>query len=471
MKKSRALFFLVTAILSIALGVGLTALFISWLFHETPLPLNNQPRLALQHDRKSSAERFGNFEGVLSAGKGKPSSLPGDWPQFRGPGNDNIARSQRGLKTDWPDGKAPVVWRVEMGEGHAGAVIHKGCVYVIDYDRVRMMDAVRCLSLDDGVEIWRYSYPVEIKRNHGMSRTIPLVTDDYVVTIGPMCHLHCLDSKTGKLVWKKNMTKEYGTEVPAWYAGQCPRLDGKNLLLAPGNHPLMLALDLATGNPVWKTDPELDGMGMTHSSIAVVEIGGVRQLVYCTKQGVVGVTAADGKLLWKKPDWKNGIANVPTPVWLGDDRIMFTCGYGTGGMMLKVTKGPGGFKTEELFRRKPDEFGSDQQTPVFYQGYLYGVMPKPAELVCMAPDGKRVWSSGGSRFGLGPFLIADGYLLVLDDESGALTIAKADPAGYKESAKLPLLKGHDAWAPMAFAEGRLILRDLTEMICVDLGNK
>jgi len=87
-------------------------------------------------------------------------------------------------------------------------------------------------------------------------------------------------------------------------------------------------------------------------------------------------------------------------------------------------------------------------------------------------EGKRLWDSGaGARFGLGPFLISGGLILALDDERGTLHLAEAAPSGYKELAKAKLLNGHDAWGPMALAEGRLILRDLTEMICVDVGGK
>jgi outer membrane protein assembly factor BamB len=47
-------------------------------------------------------------------------------------------------------------------------------------------------------------------------------------------------------------------------------------------------------------------------------------------------------------------------------------------------------------------------------------------------------------------------------------MAEASPAGYRELARARVLSGHDAWAPMAFADGRLIVRDLTEMVCLDL---
>ena len=70
----------------------------------------------------------------------------------------------------------------------------------MDYDREKKQDAVRCLSLADGKEIWRYSYPVAVKRNHGMSRTMPAVTDKYVVGHGPKCHVACLDATAANCV-------------------------------------------------------------------------------------------------------------------------------------------------------------------------------------------------------------------------------------------------------------------------------
>ena len=79
-----------------------------------------------------------------------------------------------------------------------------------------------------------------------------------------------------------------------------------------------------------------------------------------------------------------------------------------------------------------------------------------------------MWSSGGDhKFGLGPYLIADGVLLVLND-TGTLSMAEASPSGFRLLASADVLPGHDAWGPMALVQGRLILRDLTQMACIDL---
>ncbi|MFW6286738.1 MAG: PQQ-binding-like beta-propeller repeat protein, partial [Candidatus Sumerlaeota bacterium] len=340
------------------------------------------------------------------------------------------------------------------------------------YDRENSKDAIRCLSLDTGEEIWRYTYSVEIKRNHGMSRTVPAVANGYVVSFGPKCHIKCLDAETGELNWERQLVMDNNARVPLWYAGQCPLIDGKNVILAPGADPLMMAIDIETGEIVWEAVDDVI-TGQTHSSIIPMEIEGVRQYVYEAETGVVGVEAETGRVLWTYPGWKIKIANVASPVYVGGGRIFCSGGYGAGSAMLQIEKDESGqFTTQELFRLPPSVFGSEQHTPIFYDGYLYGVEPRPkAEMVCLNVDGEREWASGGEhRFEIGPYMIVDGRMLALHGQTGELSLAEVSPAGFTPLAKAKVLDGHDVWAPMAYAEGRLIVRDLTQMICLDIGD-
>ena len=73
--------------------------------------------------------------------------------------------------------------------------------------------------------IWAYRYPNEVKRNHGMSRTVPAVIDKYVVSLGPKCHVLCLDPADGRRRWMLDLVRQYGARVPEWYAGQCPLVE------------------------------------------------------------------------------------------------------------------------------------------------------------------------------------------------------------------------------------------------------
>ena len=465
MKRSLPLFILpaLAAILGVlAVGVWLLA----------PNSGQVSPRLPGPHDHsgpkpadRGAAERNA---GTLVQGTGKPSALTGSWPQFRGADRTNIAHDARALARAWPEQGLEVRWSLQVGEGHAGAAIHNGRVYLVDYDREKQEDAIRCLSFEDAREIWRYTYYVKVKRNHGMSRTVPAVNDDVLVAIGPKCHVHCLNARTGELIWKMDLVEEFGTEVPPWYAGQCPLIDGDVVILAPGGaEALMVAVELRTGRIRWRT-ANPGGWRMTHSSITAMDYHGSRQYIYCTTSGVVGVAAEGGRILWRNTDWVIKLATVPSPVIVGEDRVFLSGGYNSGCVMLRLKGEVDAVTTEEVFRLSAAEFGSDQHTPILYRAHLYGVRAG-GELACLDLAGTRVWTSGAKRrFGLGPFLLVDGLLFVLNDQKGTLHLVEATPAGYNEFAQTRLLQGHDAWGPMAVAEDRLVLRDLTTMICVKM---
>ncbi len=397
-----------------------------------------------------------------SGGQAAPSGT-GSWPRFRNTNFNAESTQNVGLARSWPQGGPRQVWSVRMlGPGHAGAAIHRGRVFVLDYDTGQRQDVLRCLSLADGDEFWRMSYPVEIKDNHGISRTVPAVSDDYVVTLGPMGHVTCTRTDTGQRVWQIDTVKTYGTKIPGWYAGQCPLIDGNRAIIAPGGSALMIAVDLASGQVVWQT-PNPDNWGMTHSSIIPMQLGGTRTYVYAATGGVVGVSPSDGALLWSFPGWKVNTANVPSPVSVGDNRVFLTGGYGAGSMMLRVSGG----SASQVWKIPQNVFGSHQHTPIFYQNHLFGVaMDK--QFVCLNLDGQRVWSSGHTAtFGIGPYILAEGMFYILGDD-GTLVLAEANTSGWKELARARVLPGPDAWAPMALADGMLVCRDRETMVCLDV---
>lgn len=428
--------------------------------------------LRLPVDRSAGAGAAGETraldQGKLVPGKGVPApDLPGSWACFRGENRDGVSAESTPLREEWPENGPPKLWSVDLGEGYAGAAVRDGRVYLMDYDREAQADALRCLSLADGQEIWRFTYPVPVKRNHGMSRTVPALAGDCVIALGPKCHVTCLDAATGAFRWGIDLVLDYGSEVPPWYAGQCPLVEDGRLILAPaGKEVLLTAVDISSGEVLWKT-PNPRGWRMTHVSVTPVLAGGRKMYVYCGHRGVAGVAAEDGALLWDTEEWKISIATVASPVPVPGDRIFLSGGYEAGSLMLQLSQNAGKWNAETAFRLPADVFGATQQTPVFYEGHLYGVRPN-GELVCLDLDGKVRWSSGMShRFGLGPFLIADRKLLVMDDH-GELTLAKAVPDAFALLAKAQILDGHDSWGPFAIAGGRLLARDLTRMVCLDL---
>ncbi len=200
-----------------------------------------------------------------------------------------------------------------------------------------------------------------------------------------------------------------------------------------------------------------------------MDLNGRRTYVYCASGGVVGVAADDGSLLWETSAWKEINATSPSPVILPDNRIFLTRGYGSGALMLQLVQTDNGIEAKELFSLSARQFSSEQQTPIFRDNHLFGIRKVGAKtMVCLDLDGNEVWDSGSDRFGLGPYLFADDLLLVLDDDA-TLTLAEATPDGYKRLAQHEVFAdGHDAWGPLALVSGRLIVRDMTRMACLDL---
>lgn len=410
------------------------------------------------------------LNGRLIPGEGQPADLPGAWPGFRGPDRTGIASAATGLARAWPASGPRMLWSVELGEGYAGAAIQGGRVYLMDYDREKKQDALRCLSLADGKEIWRFVYPVSVKRNHGMSRTTPAVTEKHVVAMGPKCHVVCLDAVSGKLQWGLDLARDFGTTVPPWYAGQCPLIDGDSVILAPGGKDaLLMAVALDSGDVRWRS-PNPNGWKMTHSSVTPIEVDGHRQYVYCAHLGVVGVSARDGSLLWQTTDWKISIATVPSPVAVDARRVFLSGGYEAGSMMLEIVSHEGQWQARPLFRLESTVFGAEQHTPILFHDYLYG-MRTDGRFVCLALDGKVAWASDASQpFGRGggAYLLADGLIYALDDH-GRLTMMEATPVKFMPLAHAQVLQGRESWGPMALAGTRLLARDLTSLVCLEVG--
>ena len=417
-----------------------------------------------------------DLAGTFETSDGQPSTVSGAWATFRGPDAMNVVTDGPPLADSWGPEGPKILWHIPVGDGYASPSVLDGKVYLMDYDVASRKDAMRCLSLDDGKEIWRRSYGNNIKRNHGMSRTIPAVTPEYIVAMGPKCHVICLDTATGDFRWGLDFQRDYGTVEPLWYTGQCPIIDNGLAILAPcGKDVLMMGVDCKTGETKW-TIPNPNGWNMSHSSIVPMTVLGKKMYVYAALGGMVGVSAdpADnGKLLWDI-FWDAKVV-APSPVPAGDDLIFCTTGYGRGSRMLRLKPDGDKMAVEVVFDKPPsDILACEQQTPIFHNGLLYGIMPKDggalkSQFVCYKPDGSLVWSSGSDkRFGLGPFILADDKFYILGDE-GELTMFDATTQEYKELGEFDVLPGHDAWGPFTLAGSRLIVRDLQSMACVELG--
>ncbi|MDA3821939.1 MAG: PQQ-binding-like beta-propeller repeat protein [Bacteroidales bacterium] len=452
---------------------------IAWWVSKDPVKDLYVSKPGMDNRGKGVAENFvvsiGEFFERFEKSK---SNLTETWPRFRGEYLDNISRSPVALIDKFPEAGPNVKWEVHLGEGHGGAAIYEGKVYILDYDEDLRSDMLRCFDLVNGTELWRRWYKIPIKRNHGMSRTVPAVTEDYIVTIGPRGHVMCVNRLDGELRWGLNVEKDYGSEVPFWYTGQCPLVDEGRAIIATGGKNLLIAVDCNTGEIAWQT-PNAEQWGMSHSSIMPYVYKGVKMYVYSAIGGACGILAEGpdaGKILWMTNEWKHNVV-APSPVCMPDGKIFLTAGYGAGAMVLQLTESAGGFTADVVQEYLPKEgLACEQQTPVVFQGHLLGILPKDAgpfrnQLICVHPNDftKVIWSSGSTvRFGLGPYMIADNKIFILSDD-GTLTIATPSISEYIQLDSYRVIEdGADAWAPLAVADGYMVLRDSEKMICIDM---
>ena len=405
-------------------------------------------------------EFFMKYDDISSDDKGK-------WTCFRSENLKNIIVSSE--KINFSGSDYPVLWSIETGEGYAAPVIYNGKFYFLDYNESLSSDALRCFSLETGKELWRRWYRSPMKRNHGFSRTVPAIGEGYIITIGPQGHVMCCDPITGNLKWAIDMQKEYKTEIPMWYTGQCPYVEGNILILAPaGDEVLMCGIDVHSGEPVWTT-PNTPKYKMSHSSVTPMTLVGKKMYVYIGEGGVCGVSAEEtdrGTLLWDQPKWQPSQVS-PSPVQISANQFFAVAGYGMGGAMLRVDRIANQWTATVTEQHKALEgLSSEQQTPILYNGMLISIMPKDGSgrlrlrLVCFSPSDLRnpVWVSE-ERFGFGgPYTVIDNHLFLFNDD-GELFVYEIIQQSLKLVKQQRITNGADAWGPLAYADGVLIVRD------------
>jgi outer membrane protein assembly factor BamB len=197
----------------------------------------------------------------------------------------------------------------------------------------------------------------------------------------------------------------------------------------------------------------------------------VKQYLYGTLNGPLGVSA-DGRLLWEHRR-KFNVAVAPSPMAVDGDRVFMTGSYDAGSVMLRLRNAGGALTPSVAFDMTMNEWNSEVHTPIVHKGHLFGVGKKKRGLfTCLTLDGKEVWTSDGkAAFELGSYLLADGMFFALEGKTGILRLIEASTTAYKELASAQVLSGPDVWAPMALSDGKLILRDLTKMVCLDVRGK
>jgi outer membrane protein assembly factor BamB len=399
----------------------------------------------------------------------------------------NGCSTETGLARAWPDGGPAELWRIDMGKGFGGAAVVGGRVYVQDREG-ESRDLLRCLDAASGKELWRVGYDAPGKFGFPGSRGVPAVTGNRVVSCGPLGHLVCVDTDTAKIVWQRHIWDDFGGgKRPMWAFSQNPLLLGDlAVVLAQTNDAGAIAFEIATGKVRWQTPALGDRAG--YVSPALVEVGGRQQIVAVTagpstrgrpkdappattppNPTVFGLDPTTGEILWRYAGWQ---CETPAclPLDLGGGTLLLTGGYRSGSVILQLREQAGnGYEVTETMRTAA--LGCHVHMPVVVDGYVYGngtTNHRKDGMTCVSLDGKLAWKTGREPlFDKGGLLVADGMLISMDGK-GILRLIEPNPEKLSVLAEAKVLDTPQAWAPLALADGRLLVRDQKQLKCLDL---
>lgn len=396
-----------------------------------------------------------------------------DWPQFRGPNRDGISPS-KGLLKEWPKDGPTVLWKSEpIGIGYSSLSLVGDRIYTMGDDKDSSY--VFALERSTGKKLWSTKVG-KSGGNYSGTRCTPTVDGDRVYAIGQFGDLVCLKSDSGQEVWRKNFNKDFKGKSGGWNYTESPLIDGDKLVCTPGGEKAgaIVALNKNTGEMIWQSD---FGETAGYSSMVITEAGGVRQYIQLLSQGVAGVSAKDGKVLWRygKEDkhFAGNTANIPTPIVLGDN-VYCAAGYGRGAGLLKLTSEGGDVKVEEVYFKK--ELSNKHGGVIVVGDYAYCDREDGGGPECIEwKTGKVMWKKEGRVQGSGSASLtyADG-LLYIHFANGYVALADADPKlkqyTEKSSFKIPN-SDKESWSHPVVVDGKLYVRDKEVLWCYDVTAK
>jgi outer membrane protein assembly factor BamB len=389
------------------------------------------------------------------------SATAADWPQWRGPQRDGISR-ETALLEAWPDGGPPQIWKTQgLGRGYSAFAIAQGRLFTQGQRGDRQF--VLALDAATGKRLWETPTAPAFPQDRGDGpRGTPTVDGDRLFAMAGEGTLVSLDVQTGSVFWKKNVVEEFGGRVPNWGISESPLVDGSNLIVTPGGPgAAIVALDKKTGNLVWKSQSDRAG----YASPIAAEVGGIRQIIVFTGEGVVGLRANNGALLWRYNRVSNRTANIATPIFQ-NGFVFVSSAYGTGCALLKLTAEAGTVKASEVYFS--GEMQNHYSTSVVVGENVYGF--SNAILTALnLQTGRVAWRD--RSVGKGSVTYADGKLYLLS-EDGVIGLAEATSVGYKERSRFEISRGaFPTWTPPVISGGRLYLREQDNLYCYDIKKK
>jgi len=405
-----------------------------------------------------------------------------DWPAFRGPNRDGISK-ETGLLKSWPKEGPPIAWTAKnLGLGYGTPTIAKGMIFGMGTRGGK--DGIWALKEADGSELWftPFDDPRKTNQNNGPSAS-PTFDDGKVFAVSSNGKLVALDSADGKLIWQRDYLADFGGKVPSWGFTDSALIDGDKLICVPGGpKAAIVALNKKTGKDIWKSEITGGGSGGGgYCSPEKVKLAGKEMYVVLmgASAGVVGVSPDTGKLLW---DYKGkaaggGVAQIPIPIVAGDN-VWVSCAYSGGSALLKIeADGSDKFKATEIKAYKKPDLNNHHGGMVQVGDYAYfGHDQNNGKPVCVdLKDGEIKWGpvaipNGGG--GSAAVLFADG-LLYFRYTNGVVVLIEPSPEKLKvvSSFKEADRSGKESWAHPVIVSKKLYLRDQDKLVCYDVKAK
>lgn len=400
--------------------------------------------------------------------------IAADWPGHRGPARDGVS-SETGF-SPWPKEGPPLRWTFnKAGAGYGSPAVSNGIIYLLG---TREKNEV-ALAIDaSGKELWSSVigpiYDFQGNSWSGGPNATPTLADGKVFAQGSQGILVCFEAASGKQVWSIDLVKELGAEVnpvgggPAkmgWGFSASPLRDKDSLIFTTGGSGgLFTSVDPATGKVKWRS-ANLK-IQATYGSVAVGEFDGMRQYMVMTQNGAAAVKASDGVTAWqykREADYPDIVAGTPVVTPSG---IYISAGYGGEATLLKPTaKG-----VEAVWSAK--EISSNLGGFVISGKHAFGFHGKRSWACQELENGNVAWTGKRNALGSGSAILADGKLIAMAEDTGAVAMIQADPAGYKELSRFTLpvesairKTSGRRWTHPVLSDGNLFLRDQELLFC------
>jgi len=372
------------------------------------------------------------------------------WTQFRGNQGDGMARNVE-LISAWPETGPEKLWSKNVGNGFSEVTVASGIAYIFSSDSLDGgYEYLAAFDAETGKDLWKTridSLYFEVDGwGHG-PRSTPATDGDMIYCLSGRGKLAALSTRDGKEFWSKFLPEDFGAVQPRWGFSASPFLLDDLLIMETGGakDSTYTAFNKNTGAIVWSKGVG----GPFYSSPAISKIDNQIQIVF-PKDTMLCSYNRDGNLLWS---YRMPLQS-PTaqPVFMAADKFFVSSLSDTGSFLIQVNNN----QVKKLWSSAAMQ--NEWSSSIYHEGYFYGF--SKGKLVCIsAENGAMKWGQRG--FGKGSLILVGDKLLILSDQ-GVVTLVETFPEKFVKLASFKAMEGK-SWTAPSFAEGKLFVRNLSEM--------